>query len=389
MSANGNSKNLENTGERFIPGLFDMLTSDEHWQRYISVSAFVENKVVLDIASGEGYGSNYIAQTANKVFGVDISEEAIEHAQQKYNRENLCFSVGSVDKLGFEKDFFDTIVSFETIEHVGQDVQEKFLTEVKRVLKQDGVFIVSCPNKAIASDLAFDLWGYSNEFHLKEYYLDEFKEFLSNYFENVQFLYQRSEIAIILNDFDADSLKILRMAEKDHSDVQNIIAVCSQNEIDVSSMNSIVLDNRHRYLDNNKNVSGLIKSNTNLQGSLNSTLEVFMQTDQKLHDANLDLLQKEQQLSMAHSQLEQKDQLIENIKDQLKQKDYQLSVTSSKLHQMERQLSDSEAHMKKLEKQFEQKDVEIQVILNSTSWKFTKPLRRLESIFRKLRKDSE
>jgi ubiquinone/menaquinone biosynthesis C-methylase UbiE len=386
-------KSLENTGERFIPELFDKLTADEHWQRYISVGSFVKNKVVLDIASGEGYGSNYIAQTAKNVFGVDISDKAIEHASQKYKSENLHFSVGSVEKLEFEKDFFDAIVSFETIEHVEQDLQIKYLKEVKRVLKQDGIFILSCPNKAIATDLAFELWGYTNEFHLKEYYLDEFKEFLSNYFENVQFLYQRSEIAIILSSSDADSLKIIKMAEKDHSDVQNIIAICSQNKIDISSLNSIILDNRHRYLDNNKNVSDLIKSNTNLQSALNTTIEKFQQTDQKLHIANLDIQQKDEQLCTINNQLKQIDQQLITVNNKLEQKDEQMSIVNNKLKQKDELLSIAYNKLQQMEHQINitddqllLKDVEIQAIFNSTSWKVTEPLRRLKVILQRFQR---
>ena len=56
---------LEFTGERYIPDLKEAQISYEHWHRYLYASYFVKDKVVLDIACGEGYGSDFLS---NKVF---------------------------------------------------------------------------------------------------------------------------------------------------------------------------------------------------------------------------------------------------------------------------------------------------------------------------------
>ena len=62
---------------------------------------------------------------------------------------------------------FDVVVSFETLEHI--PAQEEFLAEVARVLKPEGVLVLSCPNKLEYSDKR----DFANEFHVKELYRDE------------------------------------------------------------------------------------------------------------------------------------------------------------------------------------------------------------------------
>ena len=75
---------MEFTGERYIPTLNISEISYEHWHRYLYATQFVENKRVLDIASGEGFGSNLLSQKAQKVVGVDISAETIVHSRKNY-----------------------------------------------------------------------------------------------------------------------------------------------------------------------------------------------------------------------------------------------------------------------------------------------------------------
>lgn len=134
-----------------------------------------KNAKVLDIACGEGYGSDFLAQKLKYVVGIDISEETVMHSRKKYIRDNLQFLVGDIAKIPLENNSVDGIVSFETIEHVDEKTQIEFLKESKRVLSRDGILVVSCPNKRIASDFAYELWGYTNIYHKKEYEIDDFE----------------------------------------------------------------------------------------------------------------------------------------------------------------------------------------------------------------------
>lgn len=169
------------TGERFIPGIGGPIAY-EHLHRYALACEFAPGSVVLDIASGEGYGSGLLAKKAEKVIGVDISREAVEHACLKYKgQNNLEFRRGACTDIPCEDNMFDLVVSFETIEHVTE--HEKMLAEVSRVLKASGTLLISTPNKEIYSD--------PNEFHLKELNFSEFSELLKRHFRYVEILCQR------------------------------------------------------------------------------------------------------------------------------------------------------------------------------------------------------
>src|SRR4030066_783433 len=104
--------------ERIIPGFVPMDSFLEHISRYIFALAYVENKNVLDIACGTGYGSYFLAKNGAKfVAGGDISEIAINYAKNKYKLDTLEFEVENVMKMSYPSEHFDVIVSFETIEH--------------------------------------------------------------------------------------------------------------------------------------------------------------------------------------------------------------------------------------------------------------------------------
>ena len=179
---------MEFTGERFVSTLNEPEMSYEHWHRYLYASYFVENKVVLDIASGEGYGTFLLSSAkAQKVFGVDIDPEAVKSARETYENTNLEFINGSIVSIPVASESIDLLISFETIEHVDEAHQNMFLDEIERVLKPDGILIISTPNKLAYSDIP----NYKNEFHIKEFYVDEFLDFLRPKFKYIELLGQK------------------------------------------------------------------------------------------------------------------------------------------------------------------------------------------------------
>src|SRR5437870_8945946 len=177
---------LEWTGERYVPWMQSAEIGYEHLHRYAFATQFVRNKKVLDLASGEGYGSNLLARTAKQVIGIDIDEQAVQHAKHKYIKPNLEFKAGSILEVPIDHDgAFDVVVCFEAIEHI-QD-HHKLLSEAKRLLIHDGIFLVSTPNKTLYTDEPH----FNNPFHVHELYFYEFKALLENNFRQVKFLGQR------------------------------------------------------------------------------------------------------------------------------------------------------------------------------------------------------
>jgi len=156
-------------------------TYQRHINRYIFVSKFVQNKVVLDIGCGIGTGTRYwVIKGAKKIIGMDIAEDAIKDAKAWNKKINGAdFVLGDAQVLPFLSDSFDVVISLDTIEHLKEP--EEFLLECKRVIKKEGIFICSTPNKKVTSPL-FKKPG--NPYHVKEFYPKEFYGFVSNYFKD-------------------------------------------------------------------------------------------------------------------------------------------------------------------------------------------------------------
>lgn len=161
------SESIQVTGERLIVGLSNKRNEQDHLARYEFAKKFVGNKKILDLACGSGFGSAMLADAgAQSVDGLDIATEAIDYAKENYSREQITFHQGSADSLPFKDDSFDMIVSFETIEHLPDDIRAKYLDEMYRVLTDDGLLLLSTPNKVILSP-----WTRKpgNKYHVLEY----------------------------------------------------------------------------------------------------------------------------------------------------------------------------------------------------------------------------
>jgi len=176
------------TGERFVPACAGEIAY-EHWHRYAFARRFVEGRRVLDAACGEGYGTALLGTTAAEAVGVDIDAGSIRHAQSSYGSGRIRFVEGSCTRLPFPDASFDVVASFETIEHLDAADQPPMLSEFARVLKPDGLLIISSPNKRVYSDAR----GYVNEFHRHELNRDGLAGLLGKAFPAQRWFHQRVE----------------------------------------------------------------------------------------------------------------------------------------------------------------------------------------------------
>jgi ubiquinone/menaquinone biosynthesis C-methylase UbiE len=182
---------LISTPERLDTTQHDQIMA-EHLHRYALAVGHVKGLIVLDIASGEGYGTHLLSTAAKMVYGVDLSQEAIFHAAAKYQKNNLQFKHGSATAIPLEDHCIDVITSFETIEH--HDLHEEMMLECKRVLKPGGLLIISSPEKKYYTDLP----NYRNPYHVKELYEQEFRTLLLKHFSNINFLNQKYVTASVI-----------------------------------------------------------------------------------------------------------------------------------------------------------------------------------------------
>jgi SAM-dependent methyltransferase/glycosyltransferase involved in cell wall biosynthesis len=173
------------TGERFTSAESGQIEI-EHVHRYALARHFCRGRDVLDVASGEGYGSALLGQVARSVIGVDVSEDAVAHATHNYGRQNLSFLQGVAEQLPLADASVDVVVSFETIEHLYDHAQ--FLAEIRRVLRESGTLILSTPDRDIYSPPDQP----SNPHHVRELTRREFHALLQQSFLCTRFFSQRA-----------------------------------------------------------------------------------------------------------------------------------------------------------------------------------------------------
>lgn len=364
------------TGERFVPGVEDDEITIEHYQRYESILELVRDKVVVDAACGEGYGTSIIGKVAKSVVGIDISEEAVERAKKAYETENVKYQVGDISNLNLEDSSIDVFVSFETIEHVNKELQVKFVGEASRVLKDDGIFIISSPNKAIYSDL----FGYNNEYHVCEMYKDEFVELLQAKFKYVKLYDQYLEVASIIdnNDIAKDEAIYKKNRETYTSDGKYFIAIASKKDIEDVCIQSVYLKHDVTY---RKNIQRVFE----LQKEVDERNEHLSKLDKEITAKGERIVELQEEHEKDNAQIRK---FSDEIEEHVRQKE-ELAKQKEELVKQKEELEEkyelSEYHLNKANKAIYDKDVHIGNLENIIRDK-DNHINNLENTLRRIKK---
>jgi 2-polyprenyl-3-methyl-5-hydroxy-6-metoxy-1,4-benzoquinol methylase len=170
------------TGERTLPDV----PEENYWFRrhlavYEWIAARVAGKRMVDMACGEGYGSDVLAASAASVVGVDANPEAHEHARLRYVRPNLRYERDLVESFA---EPCDAVVFLQTIEHV-QDAGA-ILEHFKSMLAPGGIAYISTPNLLTLAPPGAE--KSDNPWHVREYRAAEFRALCEAHFERVELL---------------------------------------------------------------------------------------------------------------------------------------------------------------------------------------------------------
>ncbi|MFA5890150.1 MAG: class I SAM-dependent methyltransferase [Actinomycetota bacterium] len=168
------------TGERTAPGVAE----ENYWfQRHVVAYRWAAARIggmrVLDAGSGEGYGTDILADTARRVVGVDLDAEIVRRAAAVYSRPG--FQPANLVSLPFRNASFDAVVSLQVIEHL--HTPHEFIAECARVMTPGGLLILSTPNR-----LTFSPEGTRNPFHSFEFAPDELRATVARHFSAVEIL---------------------------------------------------------------------------------------------------------------------------------------------------------------------------------------------------------
>jgi SAM-dependent methyltransferase len=173
---------LELTGERTLPDV----PEENYWfRRHLAVYEWIGARVlgqrVVDMACGEGYGSEVLARGAASVVGVDANPEAHEHARLRYVRQNLRFERDLVESFS---EPCDAVVFLQTIEHVRNPGE--ILEHFKAMLAPGGTVYVTTPNVLTLAPPGAE--RSDNPWHVHEYRAQEFRALCEQHFSRVELL---------------------------------------------------------------------------------------------------------------------------------------------------------------------------------------------------------
>lgn len=373
------------TGERFIPTEQGRIRL-EHYHRYAIVLDVVKEKDVLDVACGEGYGSSFMADVARSVDGVDISDEAVQHASTVYKKPNLTFHQGSAIGLDFADASFDVVVSFETIEHLAEQAQ--MLAEIRRVLRPDGVLVISSPNRPIYSEES----GEHNEFHVKELDFKEFDELLRTQFQTIQYFGQRILMGSVIQPLDGGQSSFRAWHDDGNDLKQNaghladpvyFLAVCGTSNIGLPSIDMSVLypdklDLVKQYVGFAKWAQTLDRIVAERDGQIARLNQVMAERDGQISSLNQTIAERERrnndQLAVMVSKLAQETseraEDIVGLNQAVVERDGQIAnLTDETVRSGEWAL--------RLDTELKEVRARLNTIIESNSWRLTLPLREM------------
>jgi SAM-dependent methyltransferase len=192
--------------ERMVPEQTDRANLLYSLKRYHFAQSYCSGKTVLDVGTGTGYGANILAETAKAVFAVDYDSRIIEYARTRYPGPR--FLAADVTALPFRDQTMDAVVSFEVIEHLYD--QPRYLDEIRRILRPDGVFIISTSNVSV-TQLRERITGRKVDAHVGEMTAGAFKALLRERFSVDEFWGMRlkgSPLYATLRYFDVFNLRL-------------------------------------------------------------------------------------------------------------------------------------------------------------------------------------
>jgi SAM-dependent methyltransferase len=119
----------------------------------------IRNKKVLDIGCGFGWFElNALKKGVREIAGIEITALDLQPAKENIKDKRAIFKIGGALKLPFGDNYFDTVVAWEVIEHIPKNTENKMFSEVRRVLKKNGVFYLSTPYDSFWSKYFDPAW---------------------------------------------------------------------------------------------------------------------------------------------------------------------------------------------------------------------------------------
>ncbi|HYA14072.1 MAG TPA: glycosyltransferase [Syntrophales bacterium] len=351
--------------------------------QYRFAKEFIKDKKVLVLGSGKGYGCFILSEDAESVICIDKDERNIRYASSNYIKENLEFIKGPlIDVPVKEEKTFDVIVCFEALEQVEE--RHELMKEVKRLLKDDGIFIVSSSNKYVSSGQT----AYEKPLRLKELSFDEFKSLLKKHFKNTliygQKVFPSSNIfplfrsSVATRDYTIEKGdKAFLFVPHERKEARYLIAVSSDGHIKDITGNSYLVDISETLFKLKDRQIRSLEIDSREKDSHITDLERTLK-EKDLHIGNLgnSLDQKSGQIRNLEAALTEEESRISNLEAKVREEESRISNLEATAREKESHISnlevtvkDKDAHLTNLEAAVREKQATLNDIYNSHGWK--------------------
>jgi ubiquinone/menaquinone biosynthesis C-methylase UbiE len=358
--------------ERFDPATMQgELLEAEHLARYRWAASLAKGHRVLDAGCGTAYGAAMLAAAgAELVVGVDLASDVLDGARARMP-ENVLLEVGDVTALAYEHGRFDMIVCFEVIEHLPEPARA--LDEFRRILGSRGFLAVSSPNR--------DVYPPGNPHHVREYTPSELEAELSSRFAFTALRRQHTWITSgVLDDEQfrrsddaslGEDVRVRKLGADEPGAELYTIALAGQDELpDAGAALELTSAVELRRWDALWHEQSEVL--TQQEELLSAHERIFAE-----HAAVGSQLQRElgllrSQLAHTESQLARMPELDAQLRELLQ--------TNDDLLALNRELQRRQRHLQELEATA----ARYTVLVGSSSWRLTGPLRRAAALLRGL-----
>lgn len=159
---------------------------------------FSKNKTILEIGCGDLEGGELLLKKVKvkRYCAIDYNMDAINLGIKR--RINAIILCSKGEELPFKDKTFNIVLSFQVLEHILE--YEKFLKEINRVIKNNGVLLLSTPDSLFKED--------KSPYHISMFDGDSLKQLLENYFEHVDMSYHYGADRFILRDLTAAGINM-------------------------------------------------------------------------------------------------------------------------------------------------------------------------------------
>lgn len=175
------------------------MTNTALLKTYNWASDFCINKCVLEIGCGDLGGAELLLRKspAKQYYGIDYNINALIAATKRQSKTKILCSKG--EEIPFKDSSFDVILTFQVLEHIVE--YEKFLEEIHRLIRPDGILLLSTPDLQSRPDDP-------NPWHVSLFDKPGLAKLLNKHFEEVEMLYQYGADRTNLNRLAASGINM-------------------------------------------------------------------------------------------------------------------------------------------------------------------------------------